>query len=117
MNTKFMDLLNRLFNRIEKDSEKTEQAIAEIRESLHKNELDIKKIAVFPKKTCTFRFEKIESKAEEIERRIPNEREVKAADQEKETQKTKVGKISDRIMWLTGFAAAGFLILKHFKVI
>lgn len=120
MNTKFMDLLNRLFNRIEKDSEKTEQAIAGLRESLHKNELNIKKVAVLPKKTCTARFENVEAKTEEIEKRLPNEREIKTQEAEKEEQKKKVGKISDKIVWLAG-GGAGILfvlsVLKYFKVI
>jgi hypothetical protein len=49
MNGKFLELLDRLFNTIEKDSEKTEQKIIKLIENHHKNVLDIKKIAIRPK--------------------------------------------------------------------
>ena len=56
----------------------------------------------------------------DLAKRIPNEREIKVADEEKKAQKTKVSKISDKIIWLAG-GGAGILfilsVLKYFKVV
>jgi len=106
MNEKFMDLLNRLFNRIEKDSEKNEKDIDDLRKSQHKSDLVINQLVKLPKKTSNERFEKIEAKTEEIEKSLPNAREVKASDKEKEEVKDEVKKNSRTLLKIVMYISA-----------
>lgn len=66
MDAKFIDLLDRLFGKLESDLTKIEKAIDDLKQKHHRHDIEIKKIAMLPKKTCTGRFEQLEDKADQI---------------------------------------------------